>query len=84
MASATTPVATDLPRLQVKAKFFFEGDSKFYLQGVTYGPFRPLTEGGVNLPSPEKVSVDFGLMRDLGINVIRVYHTPRAGSSISP
>jgi hypothetical protein len=42
--------ATDLPRLQVRAKFFFEGENKFYLQGVTYGPFRPATEGGINLP----------------------------------
>ncbi len=76
LASVATTATTDLPRLQVKAKFFFEGDTKFYLQGVTYGPFRPATEGGPNLPTPEKVSVDFRLMRDLGVNVIRVYHTP--------
>jgi len=68
--------ATDLPRLQVRAKFFFEGENKFYLQGVTYGPFRPATEGGPNLPTPERVSIDFGLMRDMGVNVLRVYHTP--------
>lgn len=73
---APAPAATDLPRLEVKAKFFFEGDQKFYLQGVTYGPFRPATKGGDHLPTPEKVSVDFGLMRDMGINVVRVYHTP--------
>ncbi|MCE0483131.1 MAG: glycosyltransferase [Methylacidiphilales bacterium] len=76
VASAVPIAATDLPRLQVRAKFFFEGEKKFYLQGVTYGPFRPATEGGPNLPTPEKVSIDFGLMRDLGINVVRVYHTP--------
>ena len=77
IVSVASPVAaTDLPRLQVRAKFFFEGDTKFYLQGVTYGPFRPVTEGGPNLPSPEKVAVDFGLMREMGINVLRVYHTP--------
>ncbi len=68
--------ATELPRLQVRAKFFFEGDTKFYLHGVTYGPFRPQTEGGVNLPSPERVAQDFALMRQLGVNVLRVYHTP--------
>ena len=76
VVSVTPAVTTDLPRLQVKAKFFFEGETKFYLQGVTYGPFRPATEGGPNLPTPEKVSLDFGLMRELGVNVIRVYHTP--------
>ena len=76
IASAAPAAATELPRLQVRAKFFFEGENKFYLQGVTYGPFRPATESGPNLPSPEKVAVDFGLMRDLGINVLRVYHTP--------
>src|ERR1700677_1359134 len=65
-----------MPRLQVRAKFFFEGETKFYLQGVTYGPFRPQTEGGPNLPTPERVAVDFGLMREMGVNVIRVYHTP--------
>ncbi len=68
--------ATDLPRLKVQAKFFFEGDTKFYLQGVTYGPFRPSATDGPNLPSPERVAQDFGLMRELGINVVRVYHTP--------
>ena len=27
------------------AKFFFEGDQKFFLKGVTYGPFKPDAEG---------------------------------------
>jgi glycosyltransferase involved in cell wall biosynthesis len=74
--SVATAAATELPRLQVRAKFFFEGDTKFYLQGVTYGPFRPANGDGPNLPSPEKVAVDFGLMREMGVNVLRVYHTP--------
>jgi glycosyltransferase involved in cell wall biosynthesis len=46
------------------------------LQGVTYGPFRPGTPDGPQLPSPEKAALDLRLMRELGINVIRVYHTP--------
>jgi len=73
---APAAVVTDLPRLVPRAKFFFEGDHKFYLQGVTYGPFRPAKEGGPQLPSPEKTAQDLRLMRELGINVIRVYHTP--------
>ena len=76
IANAVPPAALELPRLQVRAKFFFEGEQKFYLQGVTYGPFRPHSEGGPNLPSPERVATDFALMRDLGVNVLRVYHTP--------
>jgi len=76
VASVAPVAATDLPRLQVRAKFFFEGENKFYLQGVTYGPFRPATKDGPNLPSPERVSEDFGLMREMGVNVLRVYHTP--------
>jgi glycosyltransferase involved in cell wall biosynthesis len=73
---APAPAVTDLPRLVPRAKFFFEGDRKFYLQGVTYGPFRPGTPHGPQLPSPEKAALDLRLMRELGINVIRVYHTP--------
>ena len=64
VVSATPTAATDLPRLQVRAKFFFEDDIKFYLQGVTYGPFRPATAGGANLPEPEKVALDFTFMRN--------------------
>ena len=75
VSAASVPVI-DFPRLQVRAKFFFEGETKFYLQGVTYGPFRPATEGGPNLPAPEKVAEDFRLMRGLGINVLRIYHSP--------
>jgi glycosyltransferase involved in cell wall biosynthesis len=76
LVSAAAVPAVDFPRLQVRSKFFFEGETKFYLQGVTYGPFRPAAEGGPNLPAPEKVAEDFRLMRELGINVIRIYHSP--------
>ncbi len=74
--SAVPLAATDLPRLQVRAKFLFEGEHKFPLQGVTYGPFRPATADGHHLPAPEKVAIDFALMRALGINVLRLYDTP--------
>ena len=73
---APAPAVTALPRLVPRAKFFFEGDRKFYLQGVTYGPFRPAKEGGPQLPVPEKAARDLRLMRELGVNVVRVYHTP--------
>lgn len=73
---APKPVVTDWPRVQSRAKFLFEGDRKFHLQGVTYGPFRPPSESAPQLPSPEKAAHDLQLMRELGINVVRVYHTP--------
>ncbi len=46
--------ARDLTRVRVRAKFFFEGERKFFLKGVTYGPFKPDAAGDY-LPAPEKV-----------------------------
>ena len=40
----TAPPAPLLP-IRVRAKFFFDGDEKFFLKGVTYGPFAPDAEG---------------------------------------
>ncbi|MEP6603809.1 MAG: glycosyltransferase [Spartobacteria bacterium] len=63
------------PRIRAVAKFFFEGDRKFFVKGVTYGPFKPDAEGHY-LGGPEQVDVDLALMREIGINVVRVYHAP--------
>jgi len=57
------------------AKFFFEGDRKFFVKGVTYGPFRPDANGNT-FGSERQVERDLGLMRDVGVNLLRVYHTP--------
>jgi glycosyltransferase involved in cell wall biosynthesis len=62
-------------RIRSVAKFFFEGDRKFFVKGVTYGPFKPDSEGHY-LGRPEQVDIDFRLMRQIGINVARVYHSP--------
>ena len=62
-------------RVRTRAKFFFEGDHKFFLKGVTYGPFAP-DAGGYHFGTPEKARVDFSLMREAGINVVRVYYVP--------
>jgi glycosyltransferase involved in cell wall biosynthesis len=64
-----------LPRLRAVAKFFFEGDRKFFVKGVTYGPFQPDAEGNY-LGRPEQVDVDLAMMREIGINVVRIYHAP--------
>ncbi len=61
--------------IKIQAKFFFEGDRKWFLKGVTYGPFKPNAEGDLTA-TPEQAKADFALMRELGVNLIRVYHVP--------
>lgn len=67
--------AAALQPIKVRAKFFFEGDRKFFLKGTTYGPFRPDANGDY-LPPVEKVRADFTLMREMGVNLLRIYHVP--------
>src|SRR2546430_6162323 len=62
-------------RIRPAAKFFLEGDRKFFVKGVTYGPFKPDADGNY-LGRPEQVDVDLALMCQIGLNVVRVYHTP--------
>src|SRR5437763_3508413 len=62
-------------RIRPRAKFFFDGDRKFFVKGVTYGPFKPDTEG-FYVGRPERVARDLGQMREIGLNVVRVYHAP--------
>ncbi|MEP6974347.1 MAG: glycosyltransferase [Spartobacteria bacterium] len=62
-------------RVRSLAKFFFEGDRKFFVKGATYGPFRPDASGDY-LGTPEQARRDLGQMRELGINVARIYHLP--------
>lgn len=57
------------------AKFFFEGDKKFFLKGVTYGPFTPDADGQ-HFGTPDQLSRDLAQMGDAGLNVLRVYHAP--------
>lgn len=67
-------------RIVARAKFFFDGDTKFRVQGVTYGPFPVRMEGDREwfLPLPDQVERDFALMVKVGINLVRVYHHPPA------
>lgn len=67
-------------RLEIRAaaKFFFEsneeGDKKFWLKGATYGTFAPGVDS--DYPAPERVAQDFALMREAGINTVRIYTAP--------
>lgn len=61
--------------VRVRAKFFFEGDRKFFVKGVTYGPFAPDAEDQY-FGTPEKARKDFALMREAGVNLVRIYYVP--------
>src|SRR5437867_6125183 len=62
-------------RIRPAAKFFFEQDRKFFVKGVTYGPFKPDADGNY-LGRPEQVEIDLALMRQVGLNLVRIYHAP--------
>ena len=64
-------------RLECRAKFFFLGENKFYVKGVTYGPFRPESQTpDLFLPSQDKIKRDLEIIRRLGANTLRIYHVP--------
>jgi beta-galactosidase/beta-glucuronidase len=69
------PHAETCSRPQVRGKFLFVDNRKFYVRGVTYGPFRP-TEDGADYPEPAQVALDFERMAASGINSVRTYSTP--------
>ncbi|MGA1235587.1 MAG: glycosyltransferase [Limisphaerales bacterium] len=62
-------------RVVIDAKSFRLGGRKFCPRGVTYGPFKPTPQTGV-FPSRDQALRDLELIRQLGANVIRVYHVP--------
>src|SRR4051794_16035041 len=68
-------VALSQARVSVDGKFFRLGAKKFYVKGVAYGPFPPNAAGQL-FASVEQTALDFAQIRDLGANLIRVYHVP--------
>lgn len=74
---AVTPnvVPDAFPQIKVRAKFLFEGEKKFFLKGVTYGPFAPDSDG-FYVGNPEKARADFALIQKMGANLLRIYHVP--------
>jgi glycosyltransferase involved in cell wall biosynthesis len=64
-----------LPRIRAKGRYLFAGEDKFFIKGVTYGPF-PENSRGEPLPEDATVAHDFELMRRAGVNSIRVYYVP--------
>ncbi|MBI3758021.1 MAG: glycosyltransferase [Deltaproteobacteria bacterium] len=69
--SVTTPLAP----VVTKGKFFFVDGEKFFLKGVTYGPFAPASHGAP-FPERERIELDFALMREMGANTFRTFTVP--------
>src|SRR5213593_1793268 len=66
-------------RPEVRGKFIFIGDDKFFVRGVTYGAFRPDADGR-EYHDAAIIESDFAQMAACGINTVRIPHTmpPRA------
>ena len=65
----------DLSAVRVRAKFFFEGERKFFIKGVTYGPFAP-DDAGDHFGSHEGAVRDLDMMLEAGVNLVRIYYVP--------
>jgi glycosyltransferase involved in cell wall biosynthesis len=74
IAPAAPPSKAGGP-LRVHGKFFFAGESKHFVKGVTYGPFGAGSHGA-QFPERDMVERDFGLMRAAGVNTVRVFTVP--------
>jgi len=70
-----TRMATSRQPVRVQGKFFFVGDEKFFVKGVTYGPF-PVGSHGSQFPERDVAERDFRMMAETGINTIRVFTPP--------
>lgn len=62
-------------KVRVGGKFFLAGEEKFYVKGVTYGPFQPEADG-CEYHTPERVKQDFEKMAAGGFNTVRLYTVP--------
>jgi len=62
-------------RPRVQGKFIWVDDEKFYVRGITYGPFRPDASGN-DFHDQAAIERDFAQIVANGINTIRLYTTP--------
>src|SRR5947207_14069142 len=58
--------------IRVHGKFLFADGGKYFVKGVTYGPFGPGSHGA-QFPETQIVERDFTLMRGAGVNPVRVF-----------
>ena len=59
----------------VDGKFFRVSAEKFFVKGISYGPFAHDADNYA-LPSREQVKRDFRLITELNANTVRMYHPP--------
>ena len=71
--SRPSNISTD--RISLRGRYFFQNDEKFFLKGVTYGPFSP-GQTGVPFPDSDLVETDFASMNELGVNCVRTFTPP--------
>lgn len=72
----TNPTATvGEQNPHIEGKFFFVGDRKLYLKGITYGTFRP-DESGSEYGDCASVERDLACIARHGFNSIRTYTVP--------
>jgi GT2 family glycosyltransferase len=71
---APGPALDDAPPA-IGGKFFFTGDHKLYLRGVSYGPFA-VSDHGFPFPTEKTLERDFSLMAELGANCLRTFTVP--------
>src|SRR6185436_6401654 len=69
------PHAVNRNRVVPDGKFFRLDEKKFYLKGITYGPFAP-NENGEAFASHEQTERDFRQIGELGANLLRLYYVP--------
>src|SRR4051812_48365967 len=64
----------DESHVEAGGKFLFVGDRKFYVRGVTYGPFR--RSGAGEYHTRASVARDFSRIAQSGFNAVRLYTVP--------
>jgi GT2 family glycosyltransferase/exo-beta-1,3-glucanase (GH17 family) len=66
---------SNLTKINVDGKFFRIGSEKFYIKGLSYGPFPTSPQFGM-FKSPEQTRNDFQLIKETGANLIKIYAPP--------
>src|SRR6266478_4258658 len=79
---ASTPALDDAPPA-IGGKFFFVGDHKLYLRGVSYGPFA-VSGHGFPFPDPPTLEPTSAPWRNSGWNGSAPSPCRRVGSSTAP
>lgn len=62
-------------KMHIRGKFLYSGEEKFYVKGVTYGTFKPDSNGS-QFPESHVIEQDFAMMAAHGINAVRTYTVP--------